>query len=447
MRYAFLLAACWAVTCAAGQDRVGGLRGRLAGAAAQAPATLTPGARRAFLRYYAPVILKQADEDGGRHAGHDWITQAFFDGDRDLSNNKARWHEDLADWVAGRGHADWALRPTLYTALIEFTRDGRKSVVLLYHVYHAKQRGSIHDWERIELRLDDVAAGPGQGERLAYAVITEHSHHKAPRSYTPAHVNVYETPHGRHLLVWQAPWSGWVPGHPRKAELRYVESSAAALRVGLASSLRARVRVEGLGPTPVHYAFVPQDDPELVRAFGAQVLSQTSAARLASRTAGTARWPRVPRIRYELQDLADLWVTHLDPGSWEGEIGIRLVTAVRDEAGAVEVPASAPGEVTTFLHRARDDEDEDESRGGYPRKHWVWGTYHFDREANWTSDALRASGGVFDQHDYFAHTGVRGDGSLADELERAGAWLRTADGWWTPEQGGYDGRWEQLFAD
>ena len=42
---------------------------------------------------------------------------------------------------------------------------------------------------------------------------------------------------------------------------------------------------------------------------------------------------------------------------------------------------------------------------------------------------------------------MRGDGSLADALERAGAWLRTADGWWTAEQGGFDGRWAPLFAD
>ena len=35
-----------------------------------------------------------------------------------------------------------------------------KSIVLLYHVYHAKQATTIHDWERIE---SIVVLAPGSG--------------------------------------------------------------------------------------------------------------------------------------------------------------------------------------------------------------------------------------------------------------------------------------------
>ena len=46
------------------------------------------------------------------------------------------------------------------------------------------------------------------------------------------------------------------------------------------------------------------------------------------------------------------------------------------------------------------------------------------------------------QHDYFVHNGEVGSWSLSDER---GEWLPRD--WSTPERGGFDGRWQQIFSD
>ena len=132
--------------------------------------TLTNDARRAFLYHYAPLLFIRA-RSGSSERGRDWVTNFDFDRDGDFSNNKDNW-EDLDRFIAG-ARPGWDIRPTLYTGLIEFMTGERKDLVLLYHVYHAKQRGSIHDWERIEIRVNGVDAEPGAGEQVGGEDIQE----------------------------------------------------------------------------------------------------------------------------------------------------------------------------------------------------------------------------------------------------------------------------------
>jgi hypothetical protein len=379
------------------------------------PRLLSDDARRAFLEAYAPVILKAADERALKHAGQDLLTNFFFDGDRDLSNNKARWSRELRRWLAGdAAQANWSLRPTLYTALIELRdAEGGKSLVLLYHLYHAKQQGSIHDWERVELRLDGVADAPGRGERVTYAVVTEHSIHRRVPPPRP----------GARLVIWQAPWTKRGPG--RKSELRATTSDPSQL----SPQAPAQVEVKGLGLQPFHYVFAPAGVSFLGRP-GATLSQDSARQQVALREPPRARGVRV--LSYELQDLADILPTHLDPRSWRDEVRVSLETPVRDAEGRVTIPA---GE-TAFLFRARDAQDPDEERKGYPWKHWFWGTYALDGRG-WTREWVEARSPLL-QHDYFAHDGGP---------QRSGAWLRHEDGWWRASQGGWDGRWQALFPD
>ena len=162
--------------------------------------TLTNDARRTFLYYYAPLLFIRA-RSGSSERGRDWVTNFDFDRDGDFSNNKNNW-EDLDRFIAG-ARSGWDIRPTLYTGLIEFMTGERKDLVLLYHVYHAKQRGSIHDWERVEIRVNGVDREPDAGEQVAYVVVTEHSKHNV-RVFPDSDLNFFETGSGMHPMIWQA---------------------------------------------------------------------------------------------------------------------------------------------------------------------------------------------------------------------------------------------------
>ena len=145
------------------------------GALAEEPWVLSNDQRRAFLHYYSPIILKRADEDKGegKHIGHDWITNFDYDRDGKFSNNRKNWKREKFKFINKTAYQDWQIRPTLYTAAIEFMNDGQKSLILLYHVYHAMQGcilpsckfEDIHDWERIELRLDGIHPNGPQSRR------------------------------------------------------------------------------------------------------------------------------------------------------------------------------------------------------------------------------------------------------------------------------------------
>ena len=435
-------------------------------ASAQDPWALTNDQRRAYLAYYSPIIFKRADE-GDDHDGYDWITNYDFDQDADFSNNKDHW-EDVEDFVAGSQHSEWRIRPTLYTALIEYTLDGVKSITMLYHVNHAKQQGSIHDWERIEIRVNDVNGVPGSGsEDIGYVVITEHSEHNG-RQGGHGDLNYMETANGRHLMLWQAEWSGTIGF--RKAELRYVEDSWETVDNDNQDGDKAELELNGAdgpfsdGDRPVNYVFVLESDEEAVSYWGAQAVTQANAEALSSGTSNSRDWDEIPRVTYQLQDIADLWPTHWtknpdQPTHWDADekVKVFLETAVRNEVGSIVVE---PG-MQKFAHLSIDDEDGDESRNGYPNKNWMWGAYLWDYESSFKSEAFEDGapngerghgtehqGVSYDkywwQHDYFAHDGVKGDGDPNAEAE-GGQWLY--GDWYTPAAGGFDGRWVQLFAD
>ena len=135
------------------------------------PWNLTVAQRQAYLNYYAPVILKRGDENDGKN-GRDWLTNFDFDRDGNFSNNRLNWlnvPQYLAAAQSGSGaYSNWRIRPTLYSALIEYMNGGSKSLVLLYHVYNAadKDGNQIHDWERVEIVLHGVSGTPGGGRRV-----------------------------------------------------------------------------------------------------------------------------------------------------------------------------------------------------------------------------------------------------------------------------------------
>jgi len=424
--------------------------------------TLTDDERRAFLHHYSPVILKRADEDGEpEHLGHDWLTNIDFDTDGDFSDNRRRWESDKRDFIAGVDHAGWDIQPTVYTALLEFLEDGEKSLILLYHVYHASQggftSGDVHDWERMEVRLDGVRpGGPGAGESASYYVLTAHSRHVGLRAgHHDLHfLNAGKTEgavRGSHLLVWQAEWNGdelLFHSPPRKGELRFVEDNVGEFVDG-----EALVDISGhSGEWAFHYVFVDRDAEDAAAYWDARTLTRENAAGLVSGRdeSDVIRTDETIRIAYELQDMADIFPTHHVDAygskanrSWDGP-SIRIELAESIHSDLLGTPVTVQPGVHEFLVGSRRG-----NRRGYPRKHWFWGSYFWNANGNWTGVALATRAGVWNQHDYFLHDGERGEYWAGNYARRAeaepGHWLPA--GWHLPENGGFDGRWVSLFAD
>lgn len=407
-------------------------------------ADLTHEQIRSYLQYYSPVIFKQANEYDDNHKGHDWITNFNYDQDNYLANNKENWSEELKKYVNQGAHPDWQIRPTLYSAAIKFNDHSLQtnSIILLYHVYHAKQRFSIHDWERIEIRIDNINGGPGAGEEINYVVITRHSLHNA-REYPDEDLNFMTTSAGKHVMIWQADWD-FNPFNPSQGELHFVEGSWSDIIKLNADNATAKVDINNEGKSRFHYIFVDQSDTEATNFWNAQAIQTGNASSLAS---GKDQYTSVPmsevkRITYELQDLADIIPSHLNPANWKDDLSINLVTPVTGENGTTEVSSG----IKTFHYTARDTQDPDEDRKGYIRKHWFWGVYIYGTEGDNFYSELGPE--PWYQHQYFAHNGTRGDGSVEDELENRGIFLgkgEYAD--WNFGDGGFDGRWVQLFPD
>ena len=423
---------------------------------------LTNDHRRAFLHYYSPVILKRAEENknDGKNRGHDWITSFNFDKDGNFSNNRRNWEKEKHKFIDHKDHMNWKIRPTLYTAIIEFMQEGDKSLILLYHVYHALQgcqklliciNADIHDWERMEIRIDHVKkAGPGHGEKIGYYVLTSHSKHTGRLGgHSDLHyLDNLETSRpltGQHLLVWQAEWRGWTG--PRKGELRFVEDGLNAFLQG-----KAKVDISGYDDKPFHYVFVNQDAKDATAFWDAKTISYENASTMASGKDDDRIIPtsRTKRITYELQDLADVFPTHWIHANgqntninWGGEvINIELVQHI--QSVITGNPITIPSGIHSFYKRSRDGKDKGK-RSGYPQKHWFWGTYYWGHKGSWTREAYHNRGNVWRQYDYFAHDGGKNIGRvLLPEMEK-GRWL--PEGWHKAENGGFDGRWVQLFPD
>ena len=456
-------------------------------ASAQAITTLTAQQKRAYLYYYAPVLLKRGDENNGK-VGRDWMTNFDFDRDGDFSNNRINW-ANVPSYAGYNGpdaaRATWQIRPTMYTSAIEYMENGSKTLVLLYHVYNAsdKDLSEIHDWERIEIIVRNVSGTPGSpAEGVSSSTVTLHKEHHMRRATDPGALNFLRTATGNHLLIWQADESnfdlpGGITGSPHGHELHFVNASGAAVAQQLQYPTgRAEVSISGSinnpqSPKNVHYVFVPEQSSATVALAGAQTLNAANARWLASRVDNGDRvgWNETKRLTYELQDLADIITTQWSQNprvlnSWlpTEKVDVVLESPITNEAGGVEVPAGRQ----TFYSRSRDIQKGEDGRDGYITKSWLYGSYSaelnperpFSNSDNFRgfdglgSDSLGltrgAASGRYDshgqywwQHDFFVHNGQINSADLREE----GTWLR--GDWYLPQNGGSDGRWTQLFDD
>jgi hypothetical protein len=445
--------------------------------------SLTKAQRQAYLNYYAPVILKRGDENDGKQ-GRDWLANYDFDRDGDFSNNRLNWRNinqyvSAAQYATG-AYSHWRIRPTLYTALIEYMNGGSKSLVLLYHVYNAadKDGSEIHDWERVEIVVHGITGTPGGGgEYVNHVTVTMHEE-QIIRRYYDTGMTFMQTATGKHVMLWQADESDWdwyagsdygYHGHA----LQHVRTPYSTIASRMNSTTAdAKVAVTQSDSKNVHYVFAPEGSQAAVDTWRAKPLSYSNASGLASRVdnGNTVKWSTVKRITYELQDLADIIPTHWQSGAWyihwlsDLDRYVLLESPVVNEAGQVEVPAG----FQRFFMRSRDigKSNYTDGREGYLSKKWFIGGYsaELNFEAPYSGDQFGgfegygyddfgrtrgAASGYFDshnsylwQHDYFVHSGV----ITSDQTNyEAGMWL--VGQWYTAANGGFDGRWVQLFDD
>ncbi len=408
---------------------------------------LTDEEKRQYLRAYSPIVFKGANETRPEYYGHDWLLNFYFDGDSDFANNSLS-AIGLLDKIKNKA-INFKLNPTAYSFILEFNEAGKKSLTMVYNLYHSRDSASIHDWERVEIRLDDVTENVLTSESVAYVVITRHSVHVAAAANE---VQFYNTGKGRHPMIYQAKWNdnSLGMGSMRKNELHFVRDSMATL---LASS-QAKLKVsDQSAPVNYHYVYIVGSDDVAVQELKAQALNTENADQLYSGSADeTIARSQVKSLQYELQDVADILVTHLDRTnpSWSGHFPI-LMDETPITNPSKSVVASTNNQVLDFTEVANSQRSSDSERGSYTGKHWFWGTYIFNG-GNFTDEARddkqrwQASGKpekmlfqgqaqhYFWQHDYYVHN-------------------RTGSAHWLPYgvlqavNEGFDGRWSQLFED
>ncbi|WP_293373490.1 hypothetical protein [Nevskia sp.] len=441
--------------------------------------SLSKQQRQAYLQYYAPLIFKRSDGNGGKH-GRDWITNFDFDQDGNFSNNRTNWLQINqyvdASRIGPSSYDRWRIRPTLYTALIEYMEGSTKNLVMLFHVYHGadKDGSDIHDWERVEIVLRGATGSPGSGgEFVSSATLTVHGQHIIRAAPSPD-LNFMATATGKHLMLWQSDESDpdtVISAGPHAHELRFVQHTYAYVTGRMTANAGAEVEVIDDDAKNVHFLFVPEASTAAVNSLGARQLSYASAASLTSYNdnANRAPWSSVPRITYELQDLADILPTHWQGGSWtlnwlaNEYADILLESPIINENGQIEVSTGLQRFYSTSRDASRSNQTD--GRDGYPTKNWLYGSYAAETNEDWPSEGddfpgfagsgidsygrtRGAASGYYNshntfwwQHDYFVHSGPL-DTSLARE---AGVWL--AGPWYTQANGGFDGRWVQLFDD
>jgi hypothetical protein len=442
--------------------------------------SLTTTQRQAYLNYYAPVILKCADENNNKQ-GRDWITNFDFDQDGDFSNNRLNWlnvpQYASASATGPSTYDRWRIRPTLYTALIEHMEGGSKSLVLLYHVYNAtdKDAKDIHDWERVEIVVRGVTGTPGAGgEYINHVTTTVHGEQIIRRYYDAGGINVMPATTGRHPLIWQADESdadGLPLGHHAHA-LWPVTTPYSTIATQMNSVSNAEVDLPEDDDKNIHYVFVPEGSQAAVDTWAAKPLSYTTAAGLFSGVDNSSevRWYQTKRITYELQDMADILSTHWQGNAWylhwltNDYVDVLMESPIINEAGLAEVSTG----LQRFYVRSRDI-----GRSGFVgadaafmSKKAFTGSYsaelnsefpysgddfhgfeglgldNFGRSRGLASGYLNSHNAFWWQHDYFVHSGVITSDQTYYE---AGTWL--AGAWYTAANGGFDGRWIQLFAD
>lgn len=449
--------------------------------------SLTNEQRQAYLNYYAPVILKRADENSNKQ-GRDWITNFDFDQDGNFSNNRVNWlnvpQYVNASATGPSAYDRWRIRPTLYTSLVEYMEGGTKSLVLLYHIYNAtdKDGSGIHDWERVEILVRGATGTPGTGgEYVNHVTATMHGEQLMRRYYDG--LNFMQTATGKHILIWQADesdfdwYTGTSYGYHAHA-LWHVKTPYSTILTQMNSLSDAQIDLHETNTKNVHYIFVPEGSQAAVDTWGAKPLSYTTASNMASRVdnGDRVRWYQTKRITYELQDIADILPTHAQSNAWathwlsRSYLDVLLESPIINEAGQAETLTG----LQRFNVFTRDSSKSDQAGPdeAFMYKKAFSGTYSaelnsevtFDPFPNVTSDTFPAfeGTGVDDygrtrgaasgylnshnsfwwQHDFFVHSGVITSNQTNYE---AGTWL--AGPWYTAANGGFDGRWVQIFAD
>jgi hypothetical protein len=234
---------------------------------------------------------------------------------------------------------------------------------------------------------------------------------------------------------------------------------------------KAEVDINNDSDKNVHYVFVPERSPAAVATWRAAAITPATAYDLASKVDDDTgvTWQATKRVTYELQDLADIVPTHWQGADWSRNwlssksSDVLLETPVTSETGAVEVAAG----LQRFYTASRDAGKSDltDGRDGIPSKNWLYGAYSGEENADTISGSddlggyegvgldsrgrtrgaasgdLASHGTYWRQHDFFVHTGVV---DTAEHRE-SGTWLPGQ--WYTAANGGFDGRWTQLFAD
>lgn len=435
---------------------------------------LSQSDRMAYLQYYAPVIMQRAEENSSKR-GRDWLSNYDFDRDGNFANNRYTWANLLPQYIAastaGSGaYQNWRIRPTLYTSALEFMDGGSKGLVLLFHVYHPvdKKANEIHDWERIEIVVRGVTGVPGgAGEYVGHVTITSHKDHVL-RSYGSPDLNFMQVAGGRHVMIWQADEDNTELG-THGHELHFVQDSYATIAARVAASASAEVEVTNDDDKSVHYVWVPETSQAAVAAWNARAISYAYAAPLAAGVDGTVSWFAVNRITYELQDLADVFASQWSGANWslnwtsDVTADILLDSPIVDESGTTQVPSG----LQRFYLGSRDTQSSSltDGREGVLAKAWFWGGYSAETNADTISgsDKLDGYGGAgrdsynrnradasgdyaslgayWRQHDFLVHSGAID----TREHYEAGVWLPA--GWHLPQNGGYDGRWAQVYDD
>lgn len=438
--------------------------------------SLTKTQRQGYLYYYAPIILKRGDENNNKE-GRDWITNFDFDQDGNFANNRVNWR-NVNQYVAG-SYTNWRIRPTLYSALIEYMEGNIKSLVLLYHVYHGtdKDGDKIHDWERVEISIRNISGTPGGGsEYVNHVTVTRHREH-IMRRYYDSGLNFMQTTTGKHVLLWQADESGTDylvdVSSAHEHELRYVTNPYSTISSQINSSTsNAEVNInEKSNKHNVHYVFVPEGSSAAVTAWRAQPLNYNSRSVLASRVdnGNTVKWTQVKRITYELQDLADIFPTNWQSSTWyihwvpNSPVDILLESPITNELGQAEVGTG----LQRFYTQSRDigQSNLTDGRDSFLSKQWLYGTYaaelnseppyddddftgfeglgvdSYGRTRGAASGYLNSHNSFWWQHDFFVHSGFIDSATNSE----AGIWL--AGSWYLQSNGGFDGRWVQLFDD
>jgi len=455
----------------------------LAGLGTQASAqtwSLTTAQRQAYLNYYAPVIMKRADENNNKQ-GRDWITNFDFDQDGDFSTNRQNWlnvpQYVNASAVGPSTYDRWRIRPTIYTALIEYMNGSSKSLVLLYHVYNAtdKDGSGIHDWERVEIVLNGVTGTPGTGGEYVNHVTTTVHGEQIIKRYYDSGLNFMQTATGKHVLIWQADESNpdGLPFGYHAHALWQVRTPWNTIVTQMNSlSTDAQVDLVQTDNKNVHYVFVPETDQEAVNTWRAKPLTYTTASGLASRVdnGDSVRWANTKRLTYELQDIADIVATHWQSNAWyihwltNDYVDVLMESPILNEVGAAEVSTG----LQRFYVRSRDVLSSGfvGADAAFMSKEAFTGSYsaELNSEIPYSGDEFHAFEGLgldslgrsrgaasgylnshnsfWWQHDFFVHSGVITSDQTYYE---AGIWL--AGAWYSEANGGFDGRWVQLFDD